>query len=137
MVLHQQFFVHPRLVIKTLEITFATKLEQVIVANLVFGQKKDMVGILISGSAGMALDRSNVKFTANDWLYVRFLGLKVELNDPIQGTMVSDGQAFHPKLFGPLNQLGDTAQAVKQTVFGVNMQMSKHLCQSFQICEFI
>jgi hypothetical protein len=40
--------------------------------------------------------------------------------------VVSYRQAIHTQLFGSLNQLGDTAHAIKQTILGVNMEMSKH-----------
>ncbi len=33
---------------------------------------------------------------------------------------------IHTELFGSLDQLGDAAHAIKQTIFGMDMEMTKH-----------
>jgi hypothetical protein len=40
--------------------------------------------------------------------------------------VVGYSQAVHPQLSGSFNQLGDTAHAIKQAIFGMDMEMGKH-----------
>jgi hypothetical protein len=39
--------------------------------------------------------------------------------------MIGDGQGWHVHLFGTLDQLLDIAEAVKQGVFGVNVEVGE------------
>jgi len=75
----------------------------------------------------MAICLSYINFTANDWLYPCFLSRQIKINDAIHCTMVSNSKAVHAQFFGLDNKLWDTAHAIEQAIFCMNMEVSELL----------
>ena len=126
MVLGKQLFIHTRLIVEAFQVGFGGELNEVAVAGLVFSQQDKVVVFFISGAATGAALRSDVHFTADDRLYARLHGFQVELNGAVHHTVVGYCQGRHAQFFSPFHQLFNAAHAVKQAVFGVDMEVSEH-----------
>ncbi|MBA7714938.1 hypothetical protein ES703_123971 [subsurface metagenome] len=82
--------------------------------------------VFISGITAKAAVGSDINLTADDGLYPHLFGSQVELNSAIHNPMVGYRQAVHPQLPRLRYQLGNSAHAIKQTILGMNMEMSEH-----------
>ena len=130
-VLLQQLFIHPRLVVEAFQVGFGGQLDQVLVAGLVLGQQDQVVVVFIAGVAAEVAARGDIDLAADDGLDAGLSGCLVELDDAVHHAVVGDGQAVHAQLFGPCHQLRDAAHAVEQAVFGVDMEVGEHFSPGF------
>jgi hypothetical protein len=105
---------------------FGGKLDQVLVAGPVFGEKDEMVVIFIGGIAAEATARGDINLTANDGLDAGLFSSLVKLDGTVHDAVVGDGQAIHTQFFSLLHEPRDTAHTIQQAVFGVDMEVSKH-----------
>ena len=69
--------------------------------------------------------RRQVGLQPDDRLDPRGLGGVVELDHPEHGAVIGERQGGHAHLVGALDQLLDVAEAIKQRVFGVDVQMDE------------
>ena len=75
--------------------------------------------------------RSNINLTSDNRLYALAFTRLIKINSPVHITMVGNSKRLHTKLLCTQNKLLDTAGAVKQRKFRMQMQMSKHIINSF------
>ena len=73
----------------------------------------------------MAAAMSHVDFAADNWLYSRFLALRVKVNHTIEVAVVGDGQGLHSHVPDLVHQVGNAADAIQHAVFGVGVQMGE------------
>ncbi len=100
------------------------KLDEVLVADLVFGQKDQVMinvaapggGLLIEPAAGCDID-----LAADDGLDAPLARLPVEVHGPIEHPVVGDGQRAELQLMRPFHQTVQTARPIEQGILGVQM----------------
>ncbi len=125
-VLGQVLFVHAGLIIESFELRSSGYLEQVVITDVVFSQKGNVVRspIFLGVSLGHAAG-GNVHLGTDDGLYPLFLSCLVKLNGSIHSSMVGDRQGWHAKLLGPVNQMSHPSQAIEQGVFAMHVEVNK------------
>ncbi|MEA2121646.1 MAG: hypothetical protein EGMGGAKC_00971 [Dehalococcoides mccartyi] len=96
------------------------------IAFVIFSQQHQMVIVFICRCFGGTVTICQIEFAAQYRFYTCFFGLFVKTGNTVHSTMVGNSQRLHAKFFGTGYQLGDTAHAVQQAEFGVDMQMTKH-----------
>ena len=82
--------------------------------------------VLVNGITAGAAVWGDINFTADNGFYARFFSSQVELDGTIHGAVISYRQAIHPQFFGAGYQLMDAGHTIEQTVFSMDMEMSKH-----------
>ena len=75
--------------------------------------------------SAMAIGPGDIDFAANDWFDTCFLSRHIKINNAVHGSVVSDSKAVHAQLFCPRNKLGDTAHAIEQAIFSVDVEVSE------------
>ena len=81
----------------------------------------------MSWLSAMAIGFSDIDFTADNWFYTCFLSCHIKINNAVHGAMISDSEAAHAQLFGPLDKLRDAAHAIEQAIFSVDVKVDKLL----------
>jgi hypothetical protein len=71
-------------------------------------------------------ERGNVDFNADDGLYVGLFGCAIEIDYAVHCAVVGDSKTIHSQLFCPAHQMLDSAHAIEQAIFGMNVEVSKH-----------
>ena len=122
----EQFLIDPRTVMETLEMGARYQLEQIPVSGVVLGNQHQVIGGTFVGGAVAATSVSDVKFTTDDRFDAGVLALGVEIDHAVEGTVVRDAHGIHAQFSSAAHQIGDTADAVEHTVFGMRVQMGKH-----------
>ena len=118
----EKFKVNSGMLIKALGKTAGAKLGKIVIARLVFAKAGKMIRVIIklihlikTGTGG------NVKLTADNGLYARFFCGAVKVDNPVHNAVVGYCNCILPKVLDVLTKPVDTAGAVKQTVFGMNV----------------
>ena len=89
-----------------------------------------MIVIFVTGTTGRTTIGGDINLAADNRLDARFFSSQVKFNGTIHNPVVSYRQAIHSQLSSSLNQLGNAAHTIKQTIFSMNMKMSKHTTPS-------
>ena len=114
-VIGQEGFVHAGSVVKAFQLAGCGNQHQVLITDVVFGQKHQMVGSAIeSGVAVGHAPGGNVHLYADDGFHPGRLAGAVELNDAIHHTVVSEGNGPLAQFGGARGQLVHAAHAVQQ-----------------------
>ena len=122
----KDLFIDAGAVVKSVHMGLGDQLHQVSVPGVVPGQQDQMVGAALGGVLVEAAVVGYVNFTADDGFDANFPARRVEVDHPVEGAVVSDGQGVHPQLFRAGHQVGNTADAVQHAVLGVNVKVREH-----------
>ena len=122
----QEGMVDAGIIVEALQLGGAGDLQQVVVAGLVLGQQQQVGGLLVFLRIALAhAARRHVGLQPDDRLDPRGLGGVEELDHPEHGAVIGEGDGGHAHLGGALGQLLEVAEAIKQRVFGMDMQVDK------------
>ena len=120
----QQLPVGARLVVVALDVGRGGELDQVPVAGLVARQQGEVRVALLDAGAAVAVG-GHVELEADDGLDALLLGGVVELDRAAERAVVGERHGGHAQLFGALDQLLDTAGAVKERVLAVHVEVDE------------
>ena len=124
----QHLLVDPRLAIEAFEEGGRRQLDQVLEADAVLGQQRQMVtGLFVLADFAFVppIARRDVGFVADDRVDAGRLGLLIELQRAVQIAVVGQGQGVHAQRLGLLDQRPDRAGAVQQAVMAMAVQMDE------------
>ena len=111
------------------------QLHQVLVANLILGQKSDVIRCIASRRWTIFVrNRCDVGFAANDWFYAGATCFLVKFNRPKQIAVIGDRNGRHFEFSRLFHQFFHSNSAVQQRVFGVQMQMNERIA-GHQFCS--
>jgi hypothetical protein len=98
-----------------------------VVTPFVLAEQDEMAGIFLADPV-IVLEAvgGNVNLAADDGLEAGLLAGVVELDDAVEVAVVGDGAGAHAQVFRPRHQGGNTAHAVEQAEFGMNVEMGEH-----------
>ena len=126
---------HAGLIIETVYEAFRADLHEVLVAVVVFGQKYEVVVVLVLVVfEAVVVVPGHIHFTTHQRLHQRLAvraevglvpGPLEELLDTVHVAMVGDGNGGHPELAGPGEQSFYVGQTIQYRVLCVNVQMNK------------
>ena len=122
-VFFQEFPVNSGAVMKPLNVPEGNQLHQVPVAGIVPGQQHQVKGAALGGVAVVAAVVGNVNLTADNRLDASFLALGIEVYRAVKVAVVGDGQGLHPHIAHLIYQVGNAADAIQHTVFGMTVQV--------------
>jgi hypothetical protein len=71
---------------------------------------------------------SNVNLASNYRTYSTIARSEIEIRSGVHGAMIGEGHCIHTKLCCLIQQVVDTAEAVEQTKFAVNVEV-REACQ--------
>ena len=122
----QLFLVDTRAIIKTLNARRRRQLYQIFIARVVFG-KQNQMKIFCAVSLFAVEERAgrDVNFTADNRLNAASLRRLVKINHAVHCAVIRYREGIHAEIFRGVEQVVNPRRAVKQAVFGVNMQMNK------------
>ena len=123
--LREQFVVHARLVIKTVEKTGGNELNQVAVTLVVLAQKDEMIRALGCRATIFVIVRRDVDFAADDRLHAVRCRLVVEIRGGEKIAVIRHRDGGHSAARGFGGQLADFAGAVEKRVVRVKVQMNE------------
>ena len=126
MMLLQQLMIDARLGIKALRPCFAHPGDQVLIAGIVFAQEHKMAALVVERIYFiMARACGNIDLAANHRLDAPLLRGTIKIDHSIHRAVVCNGHCRLPKCLSTVEQRPDSACAVKQAVFCMQMQMCK------------
>ena len=107
--------VDPRLVIEAFQVGDRDQFHQIFVAFFVLGQQDQMVALAVETVRILAVQivGCNVHLAADDRFDAALFGLDEKFDGAVQHAMVSDGQRFHPQLFGAVQNIVDLGETVE------------------------
>ena len=122
----QEFFVDSRLCVEALCPRLTDHRDQVSVARLIFAKQHQMIPLRIQ-AAGLieAAARRDIALAADDRLDAGFLRRLIEFDRTKHRPVVGDRHGAHAFLLDVVHQPGDPARAVKQAVFGMQVQVGE------------
>ncbi len=85
-----------------------------------------MIRVLLSCEFVFPFLRCHIDLAADDGLYSGLFSYAVECDYAVESPVVSDCQAIHAHLLGSVDETRDVAHAIKETVFSVDVKVSKH-----------
>ena len=122
----QQVQVDAGLDIKALDVCLTDHIGQVAVACLVFAQQHQMAGLRVklvllvkSGAAG------HIHLAADNGMDALLLTGAVEVHRAVHDAVVSDGAGVLPHGLHQCRQVADTARAIQQAVFRMDVEVNK------------
>ena len=126
----QQLLVDPRLEVKPLQEGRRRELHEISEARRIAGQKRQVVAGLFRASRLLmeSAARGDVRLHAEDRVDAQFLGGLVELDRPVQISMIGQRQGRHSQGLRPFEQTSDGTGAVQQAVVAMTMQMGERKC---------
>ena len=71
---------------------------------------------------------SHVNLASNDWTYSTIARSEIEICSGVHGPMIGEGHCIHTEPCCLIKQVVDTAEAVEQTKFAVNVEV-REACQ--------
>ena len=124
--LAQQLHIHARAVIKALREAERDHIAEIAVAGLVFTQEDEMVGFFVDAvDLVEARAAGDINLAADDGLDPGLLCCAVKVDRAVHDAVVGQGDGLLADLLHTVHHRADTAGAVKQTVFAVDVQMHK------------
>ena len=131
-VLLKQFQVDTWLGVEAFRICLGDHVDQIFISDFVFDEEDEMIASAVrfmpfvkTGSCG------NVDLASDDRLDAVFLAGAVKIHDAVHGAVIGDGNCRLTQLRCPSWDIADTASAVKQAVFTVQMKMNERHSFSF------
>ena len=123
----EQLLVDSRFVVEAFEVGARSKADQIAKTGLILSKKRQVVGSLFRGVgiARVSATRGDVSLIADDGVDSRCFGLFVELQGPVQVTVVGKCQGVHSEIFGPLDQSIDRPCSVEKGVMAMAMKVNK------------
>ncbi len=118
----EQFLVYSRLVIVAGEVAFGDQLDQVFVADLVLGQKNQVVVDITSSMRGFLFQptaRCHVHLTAYDGFDPFLAGRLIKIHGPEQHPMVRHGHGWKLQFVGLVDQPIQAACPIQQGKFSM------------------
>ena len=103
-ILLQNLIIHPRFIVVTLCKSAGHDLHQIMVSQIIFRQKHQMIITVIPASDSFFIEsrsRCNIDFASEDWLNPCCSCRTVKIDHTIHDTMIRDRHAVHPELFYP------------------------------------
>ena len=128
LVRRQEFLVDARLVIIALQMRRGGQPDEVLVAGLILGQQAEMMINIPAAAAGFLLQpaaRGDINLAADDGFDALFPRRLVEINHPVHGAVVGDGEGGKFQFMGLVHQPVQPAGAIEQGILGVQMEMNK------------
>ena len=119
-ILLKQSVVDARLVVKALGEAERHQLDQILVAGVVFAEEDHVVIVLIGAFFEPRL-RRDIDLAADNGMDALLLTGAVKVDHAVHDAVVGDGKRRKPLPLGGRGYLADTAGAVQQTVFGMDM----------------
>ena len=119
-VLFEQAVVDARLAVKALGKAERNQLYQVLIARVVLAEQHH-VEIPLHGVFVKARLRRDVHLAADNGVYALFYAGAVKVDNAVHHAVVGYGKRRKPLPLGGRGYFADTARAVQQTVFGVNV----------------
>lgn len=112
-VFFERFMIDPRVIVEAVELRDGRKLEQVLIALLIFGEEEEMArSFVVGGFVGEFLS-GKVGFDADDGFYAfGFCGF-VELDDAEHGAVVGDGDGGHVHFFDAVHEFVNLGKPVE------------------------
>ena len=122
----QQSQVHSGLSVEAPQESGGYQAGQIGVALHILAQKDQMIRLVVD-AVDMVLHTPgrNVDLTADDGLHPGCLGGFIKIDDAVHNAVIRDCNGSLPHGFDCFNKLVYAAGAVKETVFGMKMKMSK------------
>ncbi len=127
----QQFLVYPRAIVKSLEIALGYQPAQALIALLVLDQEDEMGIMELLVRPGLLFEAApgrNIDLAAEDGFDALGLGLLEELDRPEDVAVVGHGHGRHVLLVSQVYEVPDLDAAVKNAVFGMDVQMYERRC---------
>ena len=91
--------------------------QQIVIPLIVLGQQHEMIRLLVARYSIRPTPRRDIPLDTDDRLDPRLKRLTIEIDSPVQAAMISERQRLKTKLFGMLNKIRNTAQAIQKTEF--------------------
>ena len=135
LVLKQEFPVYTGLVIESFRLGNGCQFHQVLVAGSVHGQQNNMKVVACSLIVDEMAFLGNIKLAADQWLNSGFFCLGIELQSPVHGTMISNGNGIHAVFQAFVDQIAQTDSAVQHGVLGVYVQVNKGCRHGITVVE--
>ncbi len=122
----KKLLIYARLVVKSLEVRPGHQLQQVPVPFVITGQQHQVEWALIHFRCfGKTIARGHVEFTADYGSDACIPGRLVELNSAVHGAMIGYGNGRHSQVSGFPDKAVNSAAAVKERIFAMNMEMDE------------
>ena len=124
LVRRQQFLVDARLVVIALRVPQGGELDQVLVADFIFGQQDEVVISVPPARAGLLLEpapRRDIDFAADDRLDAFLARRLVKWNRPVQHAVIGDRQCRECQFVGFVHQPVQPASPIEQRILGVQV----------------
>ncbi len=126
----QQFFIDSRLEIESFQKGGGGELHKISEASGIAGQERQVVAVLFRAAPFFmeAAARGNIRLDAEDRIDAQFPSGLIELDCPVQISMIGQRQGCHSQGFCPFEQSPDRAGAVQEAVVAMTMQMGERKC---------
>jgi hypothetical protein len=123
----QQFLVDAGAVVVAVEIGGRGHADEVLEARLVHGEERQVERRILHPrrAAVPAAAGGDVGLVADDRVDAGVAALGVELEGPVEISVVSDGAGVHAQRLHLLNQIGDLGGPVEEAVVGVAVQVNE------------
>ena len=120
----QQLGIHARFAVKPFRKAFGYKGDQILIALLVFTQKNQVIRPCLA-ALGLfkSRTRGNVDLTADNGLDACFFARFIKLHHTVHSAVVGNGDSVVSAFGSACGDIRNTACAVQQTVFAVQMQV--------------
>jgi len=134
-VLKQKLPVYSRFVIKAFCLGNGCQFHQVLVAGPVHGQQNNVKVVTCSFIVDEMTFLGNVKLAANQRLNSGLFCLGIELQSPVHGTMIRNGNGIHTVFPAFIDQIAQANSAVQHRVLGMYVQMNKGCRHGITVVE--
>ena len=123
----QNLPVHPRLVVKPIDVRLGTQVEQVLPPLVVLREQHQVVPTIRDPCIGpiMPIPRRDIRLHTQNRLDPLLLRDVVELHRRVHVAVVRDRDRTHPKLFDPLDQLVRTIPTIEKRELRMQVQVYK------------
>jgi hypothetical protein len=112
--------------VKALGICLGDHIAKIFIPHFVFAEQKQViacaVGLVALIEAGAC---RHIYLASDDGLYTLIFACAVKVDDTVHGAVVRNGNGTLAELFCASGNIRDTACAVKQTVFAMQMEMDE------------
>ena len=122
-VLLQQRLVDAGAVVKSLDVGFGDQLHQVAVSGVIAGQQHQVGGAAFRRVFVVPAVVGDVNFAADDRLDAFLAAGGIEVDHAVKSAVVGNGERIHAQGPGMGNEFLDPADAVKHTVFGMDVKV--------------
>ena len=136
LVFKQEFSVYAGLVIESFRLGNGCQFHQVLVAGSVHGQQNNVKVVACCLVVDEMTFLGNIKLAADQWFDAGFFCLGIELQSPVHGTMISNGNGIHAVFQAFIDQVAQTDSSVQHGVLGVYVQVNKGCRHGSTVAKF-